>query len=466
MSRSVPAALETTLNLPWFVEILICVLWSALLSLQNEWSARAATLLRLGSGHFVANLNTTRQGEDEPLVLYDSHRDGGCRLVREAVSMLGLDVEIRPCPDPAEGVPSPWRDELAELAAAERAAEASNPSAPAPAPTPAKGKAKPKAASPPSDPNALPLPHLSSLSVLSIPPAEQGDGFALAQTLLSCFALDPKECFPLDLDEKPARMLCALASRVRAHVPWGRRARKVNWARLHQRRLEALQQENQEQPGHQAQQHLGQGAARSSRHGVAAPATVPEEGEDAATDGLPSPSPSPSSPSAVAAATSAAAGGSAPATPASSRSGSAASFMMVSPQASPSTPSISSPPLSPAGLPSSPSAAATAGASLLRPWSSVTQLQPLTLYAHESSAKCRPVFEILASLQLAHLVRTCAQGSLNRARLVMDYGSLFDLPTLLDPNTGRAVVGGAACVHYLIDTYYGEPGQPIPKSER
>ena len=87
-------ALEGALDLPWFLDVCLITLLAAALTMQNEWSSLAATLLRLGAGHFVTNLNTHRQG-DKPFVLYDNHRDPDCRVVREAISMLGLDVEVR-----------------------------------------------------------------------------------------------------------------------------------------------------------------------------------------------------------------------------------------------------------------------------------------------------------------------------------------------------------------------------------
>lgn len=86
--------LEGALDLPWFMDVALITLVAAALTMQNEWSSLAATLLRLGAGHFVVNLNTQRQG-DKPFVLYDNHRDPDCRVVREAISMLGLDVEVR-----------------------------------------------------------------------------------------------------------------------------------------------------------------------------------------------------------------------------------------------------------------------------------------------------------------------------------------------------------------------------------
>lgn len=55
----------------------------------------AASLARLGAGMQVAGVG---RRPERPLVLYDFEACPYCRKVREALSILDLDAEIRPCP--------------------------------------------------------------------------------------------------------------------------------------------------------------------------------------------------------------------------------------------------------------------------------------------------------------------------------------------------------------------------------
>ncbi len=55
----------------------------------------AATLTRAASGGFVVALG---KRPEQPLVLYDFEGCPYCRKAREALSMLDLDAEIKPCP--------------------------------------------------------------------------------------------------------------------------------------------------------------------------------------------------------------------------------------------------------------------------------------------------------------------------------------------------------------------------------
>jgi hypothetical protein len=62
----------------------------------------------------------------------------------------------------------------------------------------------------------------------------------------------------------------------------------------------------------------------------------------------------------------------------------------------------------------------------------------------------------MSSLQLSYVLRTCAQGALNRAKLALEFGNLFDLPVIKDPNTGRVILGSRPCVDYITETYAKE----------
>mmetsp|Transcript_16879 Transcript_16879/g.38989 ORF Transcript_16879/g.38989 Transcript_16879/m.38989 type:complete len:113 (+) Transcript_16879:106-444(+) len=64
------------------------------------------------------------------------------------------------------------------------------------------------------------------------------------------------------------------------------------------------------------------------------------------------------------------------------------------------------------------------------------QMRPLTLYGFEGSVFAHPVREKLCSLGLPHTLVNCARGSANRAALVARTGRQFQVPFLVDPNTG------------------------------
>ena len=63
-------------------------------------------------------------------------------------------------------------------------------------------------------------------------------------------------------------------------------------------------------------------------------------------------------------------------------------------------------------------------------------MRPLTLYGYEGSPFVRPVREKLCALGLPHTVVPCARGSANRALLAARTGRQFQVPHLIDPNTG------------------------------
>lgn len=63
-------------------------------------------------------------------------------------------------------------------------------------------------------------------------------------------------------------------------------------------------------------------------------------------------------------------------------------------------------------------------------------MKPLTLYGHEGSPFVHPCREKLCALGLPHTVVPCARGSANRAALTARTGRQFQVPHLVDPNTG------------------------------
>jgi len=326
------------IRLPFLVQLCLCVAWASCFALAYRCSSRLASLLRLDAGARVANLSplVLRPSGAPPAVLYDRHRDPGCRVLREALCMLDIDFEVRPVPvAPDAGARKdqrseeeherPWKTQLEEELAAEGSSSA----------------AASHSAGVPAPPSSLPLPHLSGIPGLPLPHELQGRGFALLAALLAHFVADPKgdpSVFPLDLDEKAATTLANLASRVRHGEPWGEKVCAIDWTKLRR----------------------------------------------------------------------------------------AMTAAMVSP-------------------------------SSRRPFPrDVRDLAPLVVFGHEGSSSCRPLFELLHSLQLRYVLRVCAQGSPTRARIVLHLGSLFQLPVMHDPNTGQSSLGSADALRYLRTTYAGD----------
>ena len=80
------------------------------------------------------------------------------------------------------------------------------------------------------------------------------------------------------------------------------------------------------------------------------------------------------------------------------------------------------------------------------------QMKPLELWGYECSPFVRPVREKLASLSLPHLMVSCARGSANRDKMVQKTGR-FQVPFLVDPNTGIEMFEGPEIVEYLEKVY-------------
>lgn len=81
------------------------------------------------------------------------------------------------------------------------------------------------------------------------------------------------------------------------------------------------------------------------------------------------------------------------------------------------------------------------------------KMKPVTLYGWEGAQYVKPVREILNELSLAHVFVNCANGSLNRAKLSAKTGGVFQVPYLVDPNTGVEMFESAEIVKYLEATY-------------
>jgi glutathione S-transferase len=79
-------------------------------------------------------------------------------------------------------------------------------------------------------------------------------------------------------------------------------------------------------------------------------------------------------------------------------------------------------------------------------------MKPLELWAYECSPFVRPVKEKLSTLGLPHTIVSCSRGSKNRDRMVDKVGR-FQVPYLVDANTGVEMFEGAEIVKYLEAVY-------------
>ena len=81
------------------------------------------------------------------------------------------------------------------------------------------------------------------------------------------------------------------------------------------------------------------------------------------------------------------------------------------------------------------------------------KMKPLELWGYECSPFVRPVRETLSALALPHRMVSCSRGSANRDRLVARTGRTFQVPYLIDPNTGIEMFESAEMVDYLNKVY-------------
>ena len=80
-------------------------------------------------------------------------------------------------------------------------------------------------------------------------------------------------------------------------------------------------------------------------------------------------------------------------------------------------------------------------------------MRPLTLYGYEGSPFVHPVREKLCSLGLPHTVIPCGRGSASRSELAARTGRPFQVPYLVDPNTGVEMGESIEIRMYLDRTY-------------
>lgn len=81
------------------------------------------------------------------------------------------------------------------------------------------------------------------------------------------------------------------------------------------------------------------------------------------------------------------------------------------------------------------------------------RMKPLVLYAYESSPFCRPVKAKLCSLALPHQYVSCSRGSRNRQVLYEKTNGIFQVPYLMDPNTGIEMFESNEICDYLESVY-------------
>lgn len=431
--------------MPIFVQIGICLFVSFFLSFLHLFTSRLASLVTLYAGSMVVNLNTERAPR---ITLYDANRHDGCRILRQACSGLGMEVEIRSIPDQTEGVAQPW---LIELEALIRTQQNS-------------GQLPISVTS-----GGLPLPFIVGLDKYpSIAPL-QGDGPRLAKELLHLFALDPKESFPMSLDSKLLVKLSTLAGLLRQYLPWGTYARPIAWDRINALRRDAQRSGTGSVPipsfdasrrlstytimslptiTDEASTNTQAYSPRSSTRNMqlsptsTSRSTTPKLGHVLTSYGSSSSSPIPSPSHASSSAP-------APFIP-SLLEPSASSLRLrahlergVAVRAGALAPSVNG----------SNSISPLADSLLLPDLTCVEELHPLTIYGSEAHAHCRPVFELCCSLQIPYVLLTCAEGSVHRAKLILDYGDEWKLPTIIDTNTNQTRIGAPACADYILHTY-------------
>ncbi|CAJ1934395.1 unnamed protein product [Cylindrotheca closterium] len=80
------------------------------------------------------------------------------------------------------------------------------------------------------------------------------------------------------------------------------------------------------------------------------------------------------------------------------------------------------------------------------------QMKPIELWGYESSPFVRPVREKLGALCLPHKMVSCPRGSANRDKMVQKTGR-FQVPFIVDPNTGIEMFESAEIVDYLEKVY-------------
>jgi glutathione S-transferase len=81
------------------------------------------------------------------------------------------------------------------------------------------------------------------------------------------------------------------------------------------------------------------------------------------------------------------------------------------------------------------------------------QMLPLELWGYEPSPFVRPVREKLCALCLKHTLIPTSRGSANRDKLIAKTGVQFQVPYLVDPNTGVELFESPDILDYLEEVY-------------
>jgi glutaredoxin len=80
------------------------------------------------------------------------------------------------------------------------------------------------------------------------------------------------------------------------------------------------------------------------------------------------------------------------------------------------------------------------------------KLKPITIWGWEGAPYVKDVRKTLTELGLAHIFVNCANGSQNRNSLIQKT-KLFQVPYIVDPNTGVEMFESKEIVKYLESTY-------------
>lgn len=81
-----------------------------------------------------------------------------------------------------------------------------------------------------------------------------------------------------------------------------------------------------------------------------------------------------------------------------------------------------------------------------------TRMLPIEVWGNEASPFVKPVREKLCKLCLSHSMVSCSRGSSNRDKMMKKTGR-FQVPYIVDPNTGIEMYESAEIVKYLDNVY-------------
>ena len=81
------------------------------------------------------------------------------------------------------------------------------------------------------------------------------------------------------------------------------------------------------------------------------------------------------------------------------------------------------------------------------------RMKPITIFGWEGCKTVTPVRKTLNELGLAHIFINCNQGSPNRKLLEKRTKGVFQVPYIIDPNTGVEMFESKEICQYLDSTY-------------